>query len=173
MQKETGEGLLALRGHGMPLFLFKHLNKVDQKGRVSVPAVFRSALRKSDFEGVVVAPSVKAPCLDCYAYERMEELCGNIDESFGSYTDESDTVAGEIFGEAAPLQFDPNGRIMLPKEFLDYAGIDKEAKFVGLGRKFQIWEASRHKAHKVGSREQAAKDLLKIRPNSSSVEGRS
>lgn len=123
----------------MALFLSTHTNKVDTKGRVSVPAGFRATLSDQSFQGVVLIPSNKFAALEGFGMNMMQEISSRLDR-FDLFSDAQDDLAAAIFASATPLSFDDTGRIGLPKELLAHAGITDTAVFVGLGNKFQIWE---------------------------------
>ncbi|MFN0043626.1 MAG: division/cell wall cluster transcriptional repressor MraZ [Alphaproteobacteria bacterium] len=137
----------------MPLFLNTHVNKVDRKGRVSVPASFRAALsgqatlgqgsnvpglNGQGFSGIVAFPSFRAPAIEVLDRERMEQLSSSADD-LAQFSERRDDLAATIFAAAAELPFDGEGRIILPKNMADHAGITELAAFVGMGRTFQIW----------------------------------
>ncbi len=132
----------------MALFLSTHTNKVDAKGRVSIPAVFRSALVQDAFQGVVLIPSRRVPALEGFAMGMMQSLSERFDRFDLFSASDSDLESMAFFGDAVPLSFDETGRVGLTKELLAHAGITENAVFVGLGTKFQIWEpkayAKRH-----------------------------
>lgn len=122
----------------MALFLSTHTNKVDAKGRVSVPAGFRATLSGTDFAGVVLIPSNKFAALEGFDMGMIQEISQRLDK-FDLFSDAQDDLAAAIFGNATPLNFDDTGRIGVPKELLAHANITDTAVFVGLGNKFQIW----------------------------------
>lgn len=122
----------------MTLFLSTHLNKVDKKGRVSVPAQFRAELSAETFQGIVVFRSNVHPALEGFAYSYMQEMASRLD-NFDMFSEEQDDMATTLFGEAVQLPFDGDGRIVLPHDLVEFAGLDDGAAFVGLGGKFQIW----------------------------------
>ncbi len=64
----------------MTLFLSTFVNKIDKKGRISVPASFRQALAQQSFQGVVVFRSYKFPAIEGMGIERMERLSSSVDE---------------------------------------------------------------------------------------------
>ena len=123
----------------MPLFLNTHVNKVDRKGRVSVPASFRAALAGQTFNGIVAFPSYRVRAIEVLDRDRMEQLSSSTDD-LAQFSDQRDDVATTIFSQAAELPFDGEGRIILPQAMAEHAGIGELAAFVGLGRTFQIWE---------------------------------
>jgi MraZ protein len=135
----------------MALFLATHINRIDKKGRTSVPAQFRSALYDQAFQGVFLARSANHACLEGFDWSYMAELSTRLDD-FDLFSPQQDDLATAIFGDAHQIPFDGEGRIMLSQELVDYAGIEDRAAFVGLGRKFQLWnpealEARRSQAH--------------------------
>jgi MraZ protein len=121
------------------LFLSTYVNKIDRKGRVSVPASFRSALAEQPFQGVVLFRSSNHPCLEGFGHSAMEDLSARLDH-FDLFSAEQDDLATAIFGEAARLPFDGDGRIIVPPDLITFSGLSEQAAFVGLGRKFQIWD---------------------------------
>src|SRR3954447_7566823 len=127
----------------MAVFLSTYLNKVDKKGRVSVPSQFRAVLAKQSPEGVatglVVFRSLKFSALEACSPEHMEKLAADL-EQMNISAEERDLIETTIFGDSVQLPIDPEGRILLPKDLLDHASIGEEARFVGRGKIFQIWE---------------------------------
>ena len=123
----------------MTLFLSTHLNKVDKKGRVSVPAQFRAELASESYQGVVLFRSNVHPALEGFAWSHMAEISKRLD-NFDMFSEDQDDLATTLFGEAVQVPFDGDGRIVLPVELMEFAGIVERASFVGLGGKFQIWD---------------------------------
>ncbi|MCE7887272.1 MAG: division/cell wall cluster transcriptional repressor MraZ [Alphaproteobacteria bacterium PRO2] len=145
----------------MALFLSTYLNKVDKKGRVSVPAQFRSALASENFQGVVVFRSNHHTALEGFSWSFMEEIGQRLDH-FDLFSDSQDDLATAVFGDSVQLPFDGDGRIVLPKELLDFAEIDGSANFVGLGKKFQIWNPKTFKKRREDARTQVKVQGLTI-----------
>jgi MraZ protein len=144
------------------LFLSTFVNKVDRKGRVSVPASFRSALAGQSFLGIVAYPSFKLPCVEGGGIDRMEELSARVD-AMGQFSESADN-ASVVFSDAQQLSFDGEGRIMLPQVLAEHAGITEQAAFVGQGKTFQIWEPERFKAHQAELRERARRQGVTLPP---------
>ncbi len=129
-----------------------HINRIDRKGRVSVPAGFRAALSDQSFQGIVLFRSHAHECLEGFGMETMEELAGRLDR-FDLFSENQDDMATAIFGEAVPLPFDGEGRVVLPAELMNYAGLSERVAFVGMGRKFQLWEPEAFEVRRSGARE--------------------
>lgn len=129
----------------MALFLSTYINKVDAKGRVSLPADFRTALGGD--AAVILFPSFKTTAIEGWSQDRMARLADEMDK-LDAFSDQSDNLTAAVFARAKTIPVDSNdGRIILPPEFRAHAGIKAEAKFVGLGRTFQIWQPDAHESH--------------------------
>lgn len=122
----------------MALFLSNVTNKLDKKGRVSVPSSFRAAIKDEEFQGVVLFRSNNHECLEGFAWSTMADINSRLD-SFDMFSDAQDDLATAIFADAIQLPFDGDGRIILGVDLIDFAGLVDHAVFVGLGSKFQIW----------------------------------
>ncbi len=138
----------------MALFLSTFINKVDTKGRVSVPAPFRAALAGQRFAGIIAYPSLNDPTIEACGIERMEELSRSVDR-FNPFSDQHDAFSSALFAESHELAWDGQGRIVLPERLLDHAGISAMATFVGRGATFQIWEPAAAEANRQQARERA------------------
>lgn len=136
------------------LFLSTYINRVDRKGRVSVPAPFRAALSAQAFQGIVVFRSPVHACLEGFDGAKMDELAERLDR-FDLFSAEQDDLATAIFGDAVPLAFDGDGRVTLTPELLAHAGVDEQIAFVGLGRKFQLWNPTALSARQAHARANA------------------
>jgi MraZ protein len=130
----------------MGLFIGTHQNKLDAKGRVSVPASFRLVLKKmsSAGEGAAVAPLVlrpshQHPCIEGWTEKGFEALSAPLD-NYDQFSTEHDDIAMAIFGDACPMETDKEGRIQLPAELVAYAGLTDSVVFIGTSKTFQIWE---------------------------------
>lgn len=144
-------------------------NKVDAKGRVSVPASFRKVLGGQDFQGVYVFPSHRYACLEACGEERMNQYVESI-QQLDEFSEEREIWEEIIFGSAEPLTFDGTGRIMLPREKMEHAGISDAATFVGRGDSFQIWEPERHEEHARTAKSLASERKLSL-PSARKREG--
>lgn len=137
----------------MGLFLSTFVNRLDKKRRVSVPAGFRAALSAESFQGIVLFPSYKLNALEGVGMSVMEQMGSRMDNNFAFFSDDHDELATVLFGESISLGFDENGRISLPPNFMDFAGITDQVAFVGMGNKFQIWNPEALEARKSIARD--------------------
>lgn len=126
----------------MSIFLSTYLNKVDKKGRVSVPSAFRAVLAKEDFAGIIAYPSFVHPCIEACGISRIQKISEAIDE-MDPYSDERDAFAASILGGSEQLHLDKDGRITLGEDLREQTGIKEKAIFVGKGQTFEIWTPER------------------------------
>ncbi len=146
----------------MVLFTSTYVNKVDRKGRVSVPAPFRTALDGAGGGQVYLKPNHALGAVDGLSEGWMEQIQARIDE-LDVYSAERVALETREFAETTRLPLDPEGRVILPKELIATAEIADQAAFVGLGRYFQIWEPVRFDAHRA-RQVAAAKGLTLPKP---------
>ena len=121
------------------MFLSTYENKIDKKGRVSVPASFRSHLSNLGYNGVICYPSFNNQSIEACSQDRIEKLSNSID-SLNPFEEKRDFFATSILSESINLQFDSEGRISLSSKLLKHAKIIGSMLFVGQGTTFQIWE---------------------------------
>lgn len=123
------------------LFMDTVINKVDAKGRVSLPADYRAIVKELSTE-IVCYRSLSAPCIEGCLEETLDKLANVIEDATDFFSETQDNLTNLIFGDARRFTFDSTGRIMLSEKLLKHAGITDTAVFVGKGRKFQIWNPS-------------------------------
>jgi MraZ protein len=121
------------------LFYSTHTNRIDGKGRCSLPGPFRAALTARGSQGVVIFRSPVDNAIDGVTVERMAQMSAALD-SLSLYAPERMFFETAILGTAQPLMLDSEGRCSIPRALLDQVGITTELAFLGRGPTFQIWE---------------------------------
>ena len=144
----------------MSLFLSSYENRLDTKGRISVPASFRASISNEKFAGVVLYRSFTNNCIEGMTMSRMEQMA-NATDKMNVFDSELDDLSAMLFADARPLAFDVTGRVVIPADLLEHAGIHDTAVFVGRGNSFQIWNPDAF--HDMQA--QALKNLRATRPN--------
>jgi MraZ protein len=126
----------------MDRFVSHFTNRLDAKGRVSLPAPFRALLQKDGFDGVYVYPALEQPTLDCGGTRLIAEL-ENLVKRFPAYSRERELLSTSVFGMSQQVKLDGEGRLMVTDLMRNQAGITDTVVFVGLDHKFQIWTPER------------------------------
>ena len=120
------------------LFMDTIINKVDAKGRVSLPSDYRAIVKESSSE-IVCYRSLTSPCIEGCLEDLLDKLASDMENSLDFFSQEQDDLTNLVFGDAKRYPFDSTGRIMLSEKLLKHAQISDTAVFIGKGRKFQIW----------------------------------
>ena len=136
------------------MFLSTYENKLDKKGRVSVPASYRSYLSNIGYNGIICYPSFNNSCIEAWPQDRIEKISNAID-SLNPFEEKKDIFATSILSESINLQFDGEGRITLSEKLLKHAKIKNSMLFVGQGQTFQIWEPTAFEKFKITARKKA------------------
>jgi len=146
------------------MFLSSYENKLDKKGRVSVPASFRSHLSSIGFNGFVTYPSFNHEALEACSEDRIEKLSNTID-SLNPFEEKRDYFSTSVLSESVSLQFDSEGRVLITNKLLDHAKIKNNILFVGLGKTFQIWEPKSFEKFKIVARKKAYQNRSNLKWN--------
>ena len=156
------------------LFLATSVQKVDRKGRVSIPSRFRTAIAGSDFHGVVLFPPIGQPDASFYSGCSVERLLtyAEAGDEFSPLSQNSRDLGIALFSSAEQLPFDSEGRVVLPPQVMDQCEIKGEACFVGLGKTFEVWSADRFAAEAARGREAASRLLSEMEANWKSLRDR-
>jgi MraZ protein len=156
----------------MALFIDTFVNRIDKKGRVSVPATFRAALATGNaphsasgnqhFNGIVALPAFRYGALQCAGIDWLQNLVdqmGKVD----LFSDVHDDLSTTLFSDTKQLAFDGEGRIVLPEMLLAHANLAEEAAFVGRGEIFEIWHPQTFNDHRAEARRRALEKGMTLR----------
>jgi MraZ protein len=142
----------------MTPFMGTHQNRLDAKGRVSIPAPFRACLRLDGGEGstipMVLRPHHNHPCIEGWPTAAFRALDVPL-QALSVFSPEYDDLAGSIYADAFPMEADREGRIVLPDLLAAHAGLTDSVVFMGMGRTFQIWEPAAAERRRAEMRERS------------------
>lgn len=141
------------------------INKVDLKGRVSLPSDYRAIVKELNSE-IVCYRSLTSPCIEGCLEDLLDKLATDMENSLDFFSAEQDDLTNLIFGDAKRFPFDSTGRIGLSQKLLEHAQIWEEAVFVGKGRKFQIWNTENWAKEEARIRNEVLKNRPSLRTNS-------
>ncbi len=128
------------------MFIGEYTFKVDSKGRVSIPALFRRELEEGDPASVatgrprmvIVYGADTQKMLQVYSYEGFQRLAAEINGR--PYNDPRRALLQRlVLNKAHPTEIDPDGRLVLPAALRDRLKLGSEAYFAGMGETFEIW----------------------------------
>ena len=144
------------------MFLSTYENKLDKKGRVSVPASYRSYLSNLGYNGVICYPSFNNQSIEAWPQDRLEKISNSID-TLNPFEEKRDFFATSILSESINLQFDNEGRITLSQKLLNHALIKQSMMFVGQGKTFQIWEPKTFEKFRMNARKKSSLNRANLR----------
>ena len=114
------------------------INKIDSKGRISIPAPFRSVLEFQGYPGVYLFPSFTSKAVDGGGQDLIDQISLSV-EKMQLFAEETDALSTALFADTYSLSYDQDGRISLPEILIEHANLSEKVIFVGQGRKFQMW----------------------------------
>jgi MraZ protein len=133
-------------------FLSSHTFKVDRKGRISVPADYRVTLAELNSDGFLAFPSLTDTAIRACASSALDQITAQSDPT-SVFTPTPLSHALISVPDIVRLSFDAEGRVMLPRELAEHAGITDAATFAGRLHYFEIWQPERFRAHQAALRQ--------------------
>lgn len=130
----------------MNRFLSSAVNRIDAKGRVSVPAHFRAVVLQRGYSELYAIRQLDVPALDVGGLDLLDRYEARISQE-DPFMQMADDMSFFVHGDGGFLKLDQDGRITVTDFIRDHTGITNEAAFVGRGDFFQIWEPARLAAH--------------------------
>ena len=135
-------------------------HKVDSKGRVSIPALFRRVIELGDpnyIEGlnpelVIVYGDHRRNYLECYTIQAINELDLKID-ALPRGSMERRMLQRLFHGQSFPTMVDDTGRLVLPLKLRKKINLETEAFFIAAGDSFQIWKTETYEAEELSKTE--------------------
>jgi MraZ protein len=126
----------------MDEFVSTFTNRLDAKGRVSIPASFRLVLARDGFEGLYCCPTLDRKAVDAGGNSFRDTIRSSLAQ-FEPFSEEHEQLSTTLIGESEILKIDQDGRTVLSQSIMEHAGVADRVTFVGQGFKFQIWEPER------------------------------
>lgn len=137
----------------MNRFLSNATNRIDAKGRVSFPAVFRSVLAQRDIQELYCFQDFVFPAISVGGpdvLERYERQIANEDP----FSREGNEMSLLVHGGGVFMKLDAEGRLMVTDFIRDFTGITTEVCFVGRSDHFQLWQPQAFQEVQVAAREE-------------------
>jgi MraZ protein len=147
----------------MRFFSSNWKNKLDGKGRVSIPAAFRKVLEAEAQPGVVLIPEMRdMPCVDGMGAAHFERMVDQL-EAMPPLGEDTYALQISVVAEARQVQLDDTGRIVLSADLQHAMGLKGDhVVFAGLGRTFQIWDPETYEEMKPRARQVARQNFGKM-----------
>jgi MraZ protein len=124
-------------------FLGNIESKTDAKGRVFLPATFRKILELAGEKVLVLRKDFHQPCLVLYPMSAWNRRTDALLENVNEFDDESQMVFRMYVSEAEEVTLDGNGRLLIPRRYLQMADIKQAVRFIGINDTIEIWAAEK------------------------------
>jgi MraZ protein len=136
--------------------------KTDIKGRAFLPAVFRKVLQASGQENLIMRKDIFQDCLVLYPESVWNEQMDTLRQRLNRYNAEHQRIFRQFVSEVEMLTLDGNGRFLIPKRYMQAAGIQQTVKFIGMGDTIEIWAADKIEAAQMDGDEfgRALEDMM-------------
>lgn len=141
----------------MPFFAGRYLNSVDSKGRVAVPAKLRKAFPEQFVNSVVLTRGIE-DCIQGYALDEWDKILLNLEQLDIPET-QRNLISRLLLSSSSEVNFDTQGRVLIPQHLLEHAKLRGEAMIVGVGNRIEIWNPVLFEKH-VEEAEAQYKDIL-------------
>lgn len=122
----------------MDKFVGTFTNKIDRKGRVSLPAEFRAVLQRQNANSVALMPALNADAVAGGGDRYLDTLHARI-EGLDPLSDEFNDWIDYVMPNVRQVNWDETGRLVLPEALVSHAGLGEQAVFVGRYDHFQVW----------------------------------
>lgn len=129
--------------------------KVDAKGRMVLPSKFKAKLPESSGNEVVVSRGFEK-CLVVYPMLEWKKIYSKV-MGLNEFNEEYRNFQRNFFRGNTELELDANGRLLLPKTMIRYAGIEKEIVAVGIGNRIELWEPDAYEEYLVNDQQEFSK----------------
>ena len=117
--------------------------KTDAKGRVFIPAAFRKQLQAASEESLVLRKDVFQDCLVLYPESVWFKTQEQLRRRLNRWNARQQAVFRQFVSDAEVVVPDGNGRILIPRRYLQMAGIESEVRFIGMDNTIEIWAKAR------------------------------
>ncbi len=153
----TFTALKTLYDKKMLQFLGNMEAKADGKGRVFVPALFRKRLQGEGEEFLVLRKDIFQECLVLYPGTVWEREIEALRTKLNKWNREQQQLFRQFVLDAERLEMDANGRVLIPKRYLQMVSIETEVRFLGVDDTIEIWAKEKLEKPLVAADEFAAK----------------
>lgn len=117
--------------------------KADAKGRVFIPAGFRKQLQAASEERLVLRKDVYQDCLVLYPESVWFSTQNQLRQRLNKWNARQQAIFRQFVSDAEIVVPDGNGRILIPKRYLQMAGIQSDVRFIGMDNTIEIWAKER------------------------------
>ena len=137
--------------------------RLDEKGRIFVPAIYRRILAETSSKRIVMRRDTDNECLMFYPEEVWNEKVEQLRQALEEWDPEDQLILMQFMADAEYMEMDGQGRILLQKKNLETIGAQQDVLFVGMLNRFALWAPETFAAKKLSQSELAARLRAKMK----------
>lgn len=120
--------------------LYGNINgRFDVKGRVFLPATFRKVLQTEGVSTIVMRKDVFQDCLVLYPEKIWNEQVDILRGRLNRWNKQHQMIYRQFVSDVEILTLDANGRLLIPKRYLEMINVSGAVKFIGMGDSIEMW----------------------------------
>ncbi len=120
-------------------FIGDYPAKSDAKGRVFLPAAFRKVLEAENEQRLVLRVDLFQHCLVLYPESVWSTQLDELKSRLNMWNREHQMMFRQFVAEAESVELDSNGRFLISKRKLQYAGIESDVRFLAMDDRIEVW----------------------------------
>lgn len=146
----------------MQTFVGNIEGRLDDKGRIFIPAAYRRILAEANSKRIVMRRDTDNECLMFYPEEVWNEKVETLRAALDEWNPEDQLILMQFMADAEYLELDGQGRILLQKKNLETIGAQSDVLFVGMLNRFALWTPENFAAKRLSQTELAARLRAKM-----------
>ncbi len=159
------------KGNSIPLTKYRLImstfvgnidGRLDEKGRIFVPAAYRKILAEADSKRIVMRRDTDNECLMFYPEHIWNEKVETLRAALDEWNPEDQLILMQFMADAEYMEMDGQGRILLQKKNLETIGAQQDVLFVGMLNRFALWAPETFAAKRLSQTELAARLRAKM-----------
>ena len=136
--------------------------RLDEKGRIFIPATYRRILAETNAKRIVMRRDTDNECLMFYPEEVWNEKVETLRAALDEWDPEDQLILMQFMADAEYLEMDGQGRILLQRKNLETIGAQNDVLFVGMLNRFALWTPDTFAAKRLSQTELAARLRAKM-----------
>jgi MraZ protein len=121
---------------------------IDDKGRVVIPVSLKKAMGELADEPLVIEKDIFKACLNIFPEKYWNQRLESIERQLNQFDESDDDLLADLYENYTTLTMAPNGRINIPSDFMEHAGISRDVVFVGKGKSIRMWDEKKYHENK-------------------------
>lgn len=122
---------------------------IDDKGRVVLPAAFKKEMGELAVEPLVVERNLFKNCLDIYPEKYWNERVAAFKSTLDPFDEDDDAFLQFFYENFIKLTMAANGRLNIPDEYMEFAGLTKNVRLIGMGNSIRMWDVQHYQEEKM------------------------